>query len=359
MLEEREGELYQWFQSVIGIDNPHSDKQWIAWFQQLGYQFSQLTDKGNISLDGDVLTAIGNDRPELREITGAISRLRDYHKMKKTYFNSFIEFAHGDRIHTSINPMKAITARMSSERPNLQNIPARKHGKLVRDSFLPADGHDLIAVDFDQIEYRVLVCRAGEVQLINAINEGQDLHTYMTSVVYDKPPDQVQPGERRIMKNATFAFLYGAGDFKFSTMAGITMEQARTFRKHYASQFPAISQYAGDMAQMGRTQGWVRTPYLGRKQAINDPNKAYKLLNYVTQGEAGDVLKAKMVELSLTEAGQFVSLPIHDELLFESPKHLTEEVVGTIRSVMPEMKAFPVPLSVSATVINRWGDKYD
>ncbi len=161
------------------------------------------------------------------------------------------------------------------------------------------------------------------------------------------------------MKNATFAFLYGAGDEKFARMAEITIQDAKGFRHLYAQEFPAINTYARDMMRAAQSDGGATTPYLGRRQALKDRKRLYKLLNYVTQGEAGDVLKAKMVELSMTDVGPFMSLPIHDELLFETPQEFSQEAKQIILEVMPENNAFDVPLSVGADIVTRWGDKYE
>lgn len=351
--------LLDWFKSTIGISHP-TDATMIKWFQDQGHVFTVLTDKGNIALDGDVLKGIASSGVWYGEVASAIHRLRGLHKNRVVYFDAFLNFADSNgRIHTSINQMKAITARMSSERPNLQNIPARVDGKLVRDAFISPKGSKLIAADFDQIEYRIMVCRAGEQRLIEAINSGQDLHTYMTSVVYKKPYDAVEPGERAIMKNATFAFLYGAGDAKFAVMSGISIADATAFRRLYAAEFPAIDRYSQLVAQSANKDGGATTAYLGRRQALPSRDKLYKLLNYVTQGEAGDVLKVKMVELSNTDAGQFMRIPIHDEILSEVPDEDVEEVQRIIHEVMPENDAFDVPLSVGTDVVDRWGDKYD
>jgi DNA polymerase I-like protein with 3'-5' exonuclease and polymerase domains len=111
--------------------------------------------------------------------------------------------------------------------------------------------------------------------------------------------------------------------------------------------------------QSARTSGAARTTYLGRNQVVVGRDKLYKLLNYVTQGEAGDVLKRKMVELSMTDAGKHMLLPIHDEILFEMPSEDAEEIKRIIEETMPENEAFDVPLSVGADIIDRWGDKYD
>lgn len=358
-LGAQEDELYNWFRDELGIENPRSDNHLVTFFQTQGYEFTVLTDKGNIALDSDVLDHITITRMDLGPIAQAVVRLRDYRKMRVTYFDAFIDSADEfDRLHTSINPMGAITARMSSSRPNLQNIPARKHGKLVRDAFIPSDSNVIIAADFDQIEYRIMVDRAGEQQLIEAINRGDDLHTYMTSVVYKKPMEDVTPSERSVMKNATFAFLYGAGNAKFAVMAGISQVEAYAFRENYQKNFPAIAQYAESITSMGRAHGMITTGYLGRRQAVRDKSKAFKLLNYVTQGEAGDVLKKKMVELSMTEAGEYMILPIHDELLFDVPKDRADAVVEIIKEVMPEEHYYSVPLSVGVDVVDKWGDKY-
>ncbi len=359
-LKLKEDELFYWFRDELGVKNPRSDANLINWFQKQGYVFTQLTEKGNISLDADVLKEIAVNAPTLGAVADAVDRLRDFHKMRVTYFDSFLSFAdENDRIHTQINPMKAITARMSSERPNMQNIPARKHGKLVRNAFPAAHGHKLIAADFDQIEYRIMVARAGEQQLIDAINAGEDLHTYMASVVYNRSPVSITKAERTVMKNATFAFLYGAGDAKFAGMAEIPLADAKAFRDMYRQKFPAITQYAYQITTLGRSTGSARTGYLGRNQVVTDSNKAYKLLNYVTQGEAGDVLKQKMTELSMTDAGDFMCLPIHDEILFEVPEERVPEIKKIIEEVMPELDYFAVPLTAGADVVDRWGDKYE
>jgi len=358
-LDEQEDILRGFFATEMGIKNPHSDKQLVSWFQTYGYVFTEFTDKGNIKLDQMVLDQIPIERPELTEITKAITKVRNYHKFKSTYFNSFLDLMdEGHRLHTSINPMRAITGRMSASRPNLQNVPARQKGGMVRKAFVSSPGHKLIAADFDQIEYRIMVDRAGEQRLIDAIHAGQDLHTYMTSIVYDKPMEAVVRAERDIMKNATFAFLYGAGDAKFARMAGIQIDQAKAFREVYARQFPGINAYAIQVDRAGANGEEIETKYLGRRQAVRNRNDSYKLLNYVTQGEAGDVLKKKIVELSMTDIGHHMRLPIHDEILFEVPDEEVAHTLEVIQAVMPENTAFNVPLSVGADVISNWGEKY-
>lgn len=358
----QEEPLVHAIEQTTGVANVHSDAQMIRWFQSQGHIFLKLTEKDNIAFDSLVLDEIMETGNWYGEVAAQLKTVREVHKERVTYFDAFLSFAdeHG-RVHTQINPMEAITARMSSERPNLQNVPAREqsHGKRVRDAFLAQYGYDLISADFDQIEYRILVVRAGEQRLIDAINAGQDLHTYMTAVVYNKPYELVEPGERAIMKNATFAFLYGAGDEKFAIMADITIQEAKGFRQLYAQEFPAINAYARSMLRAAQQDGGATTPYLGRRQALRDRKKLYTLLNYVTQGEAADVLKHKMVELSMTDVGPYMALPIHDEILFETPQEFSEDAKQIILETMPENQAFDVPLSVGADIITRWGDKYE
>ena len=226
---------------------------------------------------------------------------------------------------------------------------------MVRKAFVASPGHKLITADFDQIEYRILASRAGEQGLIDAIRAGHDLHVYMTSIVYDKPMDQVRPSERAIMKNATFAFLYGAGDAKFARMAGIQIDQARAFREVYARQFPSINAYALRIDREGSSKAVIQTEYLGRPQTVRKRDDSYKLLNYVTQGEAGDVLKKSLVRLSQTDVGPHMRLPVHDEIILEVPSDEVDHALEVIQSVMPENDAFKVPLSVGAVSRQRLG----
>ena len=358
-LDAEEDVLRDFFSREMSVNNPHSDKQLINWFQNYGYVFTEFTDKGNVKLDQMVLDQIQVERPELKVVCKTITKVRNYRQFKTTYFGSFIDMKdETDRLHTSINPMAAVTGRMSASRPNLQNVPQRKQGGMVRRSFIASPGTKLISADFDQIEYRIMVSRAGEQRLIEAIHAGQDLHTYMTSIVYEKPMESVSPQEREIMKNATFAFLYGAGDAKFARMAGIQIDQAKTFREVYARRFPAINSYALRVDREGSNGSMIETQYLGRRQTVYKRKESYKLLNYVTQGEAGDVLKKKMVELSMTDIGHHMRLPIHDEILFEVPDDEVDHTLEVIKAVMPENDAFDVPLSVGTEVVSNWGEKY-
>ena len=361
-LEGKELQLTKWFRDELGVDNPFSDRQLIGMFEQHGYVFTEFTDKGNTRLDKVILNQIGIEKPNLQPLVNNVLEVRRSRKNRTTYFESFLELQTPDhRVHTHINSMGAKTGRMSSDTPNLQNIPARESGRFVRRAFLASEGHNLISADFDQIEYRIMVSRAGEKTLIDAINSGHDLHTFMTAVVYQKPIEQVTKSERSIMKNANFGFLYGAGDQKFAAMAGIGIDQARSFRDVYRNNFREIAKYLDDMDHIGRTSGGAFTEYLGRPQVLmyEDKSASYKLINYVTQGEAGDVLKKSLVRLSMTDAGQYFRLPIHDEIIFEVPKEETEHIVEVIKAVMPENDYYDVPLSVGVDVLeSNWGEKY-
>ena len=359
LLDIEEDKLYLFFQKDLGVSNPLSDRMLIKWFEGMGYEFTEFSDKGQTKLDKDVLKALIVDRPDLAEIAKAVMRLRTYHRNNTTYFKAFLELKdQNHRLHTSINPMEAVTGRMSSERPNLQNVPARVDGKQVRSSFIAMPGHKLISADFDQIEYRIMVSRANETRLIEAINQGYDLHTYMAAIAYRIRYEDVTYAQRSLMKNATFAFLYGAGDAKFAKMVGITIDEAKEFRALYEQEFPSIAMYSSQMDLVAHGGQPFHTEYLGRPQFVPSGEGTYKLLNYVTQGEAGDVLKKKMVDLSMSEVGEFMILPIHDEILFEVPEEIAENAVEIIKDVMPEMDRFQVPITVGADILDTWGDKY-
>lgn len=362
-LEGEELQWRQWFKDNVDVDNPFSDAQLIRMFETYGYVFTEETDKGRTRLDKLILAQIAVDRPNLAPLVEAVQKVRKCRKNRTTYFEAFLELQTPDhRVHTQINPMGAKTGRTSSERPNLQNVPSREQGAFVRRAFITPEGHKLISADFDQIEYRIMVSRAGEDRLIEAINAGHDLHTYMTAVVYQKPIESVTKKERSIMKNANFAFLYGAGNEKFARMAGIEIDEAKEFRNTYEVRFPAIARYGRELDHIGRTSGGTFTDYMGRPQVLmyEDKSASYKLINYVTQGEAGDVLKKSLVHLSMTEIGQYLRLPIHDEIIFEVPDQEVDQAVEIIKAVMPENDYYDVPLTVGVDVLDHdWGEKYD
>ncbi len=339
-------EMHGWLRASGAPANFSSDATMIKWFEAQGHVFTKRTSKGKTAFDAEVLTDMGHP------VATQLLRWRKAAKTK-TYFDSYEDFGHGDRIHTSIRAFGTKTGRMSAVRPNLQNIPSNRY---VRNAFIPSEGNKLVLADFDQIELRIMAHYANERGLIDAVLRGEDLHEYIGKMIYQK--DEISKAERDVTKGANFAKIYGAGVAKFADTAGIPFDQAGRFMKMYDAKFPGITRYMSELTNAVNRDGEVITPYLGRRQ-VAAKGSAYKVVNYFIQGTAADVLKKKIVELSMTDMSRFMLIPIHDEIAFDVPAEDAEEVALEIEKVLSETEAFSLPLSVGSDVVDRWGEKYD
>lgn len=342
-----------------GLENPGSTKQVADSFEAAGVHLTARTEKGAIQVDEKVLKHLvaetGND------LARRLLDLRVMMKHANTYFGNFLDYADSDGfLHSSINTLGARTGRMSISRPPLQGVPRTK---LARDAFVPRESGLLIAADYDQIELRIMADYAREPAMLEAIHNGIDLHTYMASLIYGVAVEDVTPEQRYVTKGSNFATIYGAGLAKFAEQAGIPLDQAASFRQMYGERFAGIARFIRTVQDIGaarfaRTgEGYITT--WGGRRSPASKEKLYTLVNYLIQGTAADVLKRRMVELDRAGLGEYMILPIHDELLFDVPETSVEEAVATIQEVMPENEAFSVPLSVGVDVLERWGDKYE
>lgn len=353
--------LREWF-----IGNPASDTQVIqALREHAGWVPIVFTEKGNISLEREVLQGIPHPIAEL------VVEWRTNDKLQQ-YVRQHLDLAGPDgMLHCSVNPLGARTGRMSASRPNLQNLP--RDDTRIRQGFVARPGYVIISADFDQIEGRLFAHYSGDERMLASIrygdqmtmagHAGYDLHSMAARMVFGIGPDAGVPKKLRSQaKTVQFGKIYGAGVSKFAASAGLSEEMARSVIDKYEAEFPETRKVGGFQGritqrlierekQMG--EAYVLTAY-GRKEPCW-PSAAYKGVNFLIQGTAADVIKAKMVALSKTWVGEHMLLPIHDELLFEVREEATYEAVRTIRQTMPEMERFAVPLTIDVEVSRRWG----
>lgn len=353
----------------FGIQNPNSDKQVISRLRQDGWKPVVFSDKGNPKLDNDVLSAIGHP------LTDLVLDVREYSKLRDTYCKNLIELSDANgRLHASINPLGARTGRMSVSRPSLQNLPAKD--ARIRDAFISEQGMSIITADYDQIEMRIFAHYAQSPTMLEAIrygdwmtsqgHEGYDMHSMNARMVYGIGVDTAVPAAlRKQVKGVGFAKVYGAGLETFSATAGLTLSEGRSIIEAYERAFPETRKEAFPQkiaATLWDRQRRLNDPYVltayGRKEPCF-PSDAFKAVNYLCQGTAADVLKAKLIDLSRTWLGDHMLLPIHDEILFEVPDDAVGDALATIHKVMPENNKFAVPISVGAEALKRWGDKKD
>jgi DNA polymerase I len=357
----------QWCQDVHGVQ-PGSNASVTDRLVALGVPMAKTTAGGNLSLDEEVLQEIIGgtledvDQTKLNEgqnLAYQVYARRKAEKIRGTYLDAFEGFIDsGNVVHPQINQLGARTGRMSMERPALQTLP---RGRVVRDCFIPRPDHVLFSADFDGIEMRLLAHFAQDPALIEAINSG-DIHTNTAQRVYGDPSITNKDPRRQIAKNVGFAKIYGAGPEKIAWTAGVSVDEAKAFLEQYDASFPGVRAFQTQVAEVAveRKQqygkAFVHTP-LGRME-VSKEDRDYALVNSLIQGTAADVFKEALVRLDEAGCGDFMLLPIHDEVIFDIPENDVDEVKDLIVRAMADDK-WSVPITVGVDgPMRRWGEKY-
>jgi DNA polymerase I len=274
-------------------------------------------------------------------------------------------------VHTSFAQCIASTGRLSSNDPNLQNIPIRtEEGSRIRRAFIAEPGHLLVSADYSQIELRLLAHIADIPVLRESFARGEDIHARTASEVFGVPMEGMDPMTRRRAKAINFGIIYGISGFGLARQLGITQGEARTYIDAYFTRYPGIRAYMERTKEEARINGYVSTPS-GRRcwvPGIADKNPARRgyaerqAINAPLQGGAADIIKLAMVRLpkALAEAGlrSRLLLQVHDELLFEAPEDEVPSLTALARRVMESATALSVPLVVETGAGRTWADAH-
>ena len=305
--------------------------------------------------------ALTHDLPRL------ILEWRALQKLKGTYIDALPELVNPEtgRVHTSFNQAVAATGRLSSSDPNVQNIPIRTEiGREIRRAFVADPGHKLISADYSQIELRVLAHLAGDETLIQAFQDGMDIHDQTALKVFGAD-SVLDPHElRRRAKIVNYALLYGKTAFTLAKDIGVTPQAAQEFINAYFAGFPRVRAYIDRTIEEGRATGVVRTMY-GRRRLMPDltsPNVQIRAaaeraaVNLPIQGTAADIMKKAMIDVHAALAGSSARmiLTVHDELLFEVPESSAEETADLVRDKMQGAASLKVPLTVDVGIGRNW-----
>jgi len=322
----------------------------------------------------------GTDAAVLEELAGSgqilparILDWRQLQKLKSTYADALVtEIDIADRrVHTSFSQAIAATGRLSSNDPNLQNIPIRtEEGARIRRAFIAAPGSLLISADYSQIELRLLAHVADIPALKKSFAEGEDIHTRTASEVFGVPMAQMDPMVRRRAKAINFGIIYGISAFGLARQLGIQNGEAKTYIDAYFARYPEIRRYMNETREFARNNGYVVTPF-GRRcfvPGIADRNPARRgyaerqAINAPLQGGAADIIKRAMVRLpaAIAKAGlnARLLLQVHDELLFEALETEAEQTAALAKSVMQNAAQLSVPLEVEAGIGRNWSDAH-
>jgi len=320
--------------------------------------------KTGYSTDARVLQAIRHEHPVIEKI----ERWRELTKLESTYLAALPAYADArDRIHTTFSQVVAATGRLSSNDPNLQNIPIRTPlGREIRACFVAEPGNALLSIDYSQVELRILAHIAGEEVLKEIFRRGEDVHTATASTILRTPPEQLDAGSRSKAKMVNYGIVYGLSAFGLSDRLGISREEAQEFIDRYLEGFPAVKAFIATTIEQATENGYVTT-LMGRRRQIPElraRNRQVRQLgerlavNTVIQGTAADVMKVAMVDTdaALRDAGlqTRLVLQIHDELLFEGPADELPRARDVVVPAMVGALELDPPLAVDAGIGPNW-----
>jgi DNA polymerase-1 len=319
------------------------------------------------STEADTLEAMVDAHPVIRPILDH----RELIKLKGTYLDALPPLVNPQtgRVHTTFNQVVAETGRLSSQDPNLQNIPIRSDvGRQIRRGFIAAPGHVLIAADYSQIELRILAHLSGDPLLGTAFRDHIDVHTQTAAEVFSVGRDEVTAEQRRIAKAVNYGLSYGQSDVGLARALDVTRTQAAEYSRRYFQRFPTIHKFMEDIVTLARAQGGART-LLGRWRPI--PNLMSKspqarhaaervAQNTPMQGAGADIIKLAMLATAARIARERwpvrMLLTVHDELVFEAPPTIAEEVGAALKLEMEGVYQLSVPLEVDIGIADNWAD---
>jgi len=320
--------------------------------------------KTGYSTDARVLQAIRHEHPVIPKI----ERWRELTKLAQTYLDALpLLIDSSGRIHTTFNQTAATTGRLSSNNPNLQNIPIRTPlGREIRACFVAEAGDLLVSADYSQVELRLLAHIAGEDALKEIFRKGEDVHTATACRVFGVTPEQIDPGMRSKSKMINYGIVYGLSAWGMADRLDIPQEEAEEFIQRYMSGFPAVARWIEETIEQGTEHGYVSTLFGRRRQVPELRARRWELrkqgerfaVNMVIQGTAADIIKVAMVrcEQALEREGlkSRMILQIHDELLFEGPADEAEQVKQIAIEQMSGAFEMDPPLAVDAGIGTDW-----
>lgn len=338
-------------------------------FNGLGLPAPRKTKGGQASTSQQTLEKLAGQHP----VVDSILQYRKLEKMRSTYLDPLPRLVDPQgRIHTTFNQKATATGRLSASNPNLQNIPVRGPlGKRMRSCFIAGPGRLLVSADYSQVELRVLAHVSQDPALLEAFRNGEDIHARTAALVYDLPPNQVSPDQRRNAKTINFGLIYGMGAQKLAQELKISTAQAKDFIARYFERLQGLKEFYEGVEASARKHGFVTT-LGGRRRLLPDINSASgqaaalarrQAINTVIQGSAADIIKLAMLAVArderLRELDARLLLQVHDELLLEVPADAAEEagalVARLMQDVCPAGKELSVPLLVDWGTGHDWG----
>lgn len=364
---ELQSQAHQEAGGVFNVDSPKQLQEIL--FGKLGIPVMRKTPTGQPSTAEDVLEELA----ETYRLPKLILEYRGMAKLKSTYTDNLpLQInPHTGRIHTSYHQAVAATGRLSSQDPNLQNIPIRTHeGRRIRQAFIAPPGHSLVAADYSQIELRIMAHLSGDATLLRAFAEDRDVHQATAAEVFSTPLEQVSADQRRSAKVINFGLMYGMSAFGLARQLGIGRGDAQKYMDLYFERYPGVRRYMQETRRQARETGYVETVfgrrlYLPEIQSRNAALRQYaerSAINAPMQGTAADIIKRAMIEvdawLQSSRIPARLIMQVHDELVLEVADEAIETLVGQTRTHMIRAANLSIPLKVDVGVGRNWDEAH-
>ena len=334
-------------------------------FEKLNYRIIKKTPGGQPSTDEKVLVELAEEY----ELPGVLLEHRTLSKLKSTYTDKLpgqISETTG-KVHTSFHQAVTTTGRLSSSDPNLQNIPIRtEDGRRIRQAFEPSKGHRFISADYSQIELRIMAHISKDIGLLQAFQEGEDVHSKTASEVFDVAIEEVTEDLRRNAKAINFGLIYGISAFGLGKQLGISRNLAAEYMAMYFEKYPGVKKYMESTKDFASQNGYVETLF-GRRLYLRDINASNAIrrqaseraaINAPVQGTAADIMKIAMIKTHQAIKAENVKakliLQVHDELILDTPKKEIDSVINLLTDSMMGAASLDVPLEIDVGVGDNW-----
>jgi DNA polymerase-1 len=338
-------------------------------FERLGLKSIKKTPSGAPSVDEEVLEKLAEDHPICRVLLDH----RSLSKLKGTYTDKLPKMVNPKtgRVHTTYSQSTAVTGRLASLDPNLQNIPVRTaEGRRIREAFIAPAGSKILSADYSQIELRIMAHLSGDRSLLEAFSRGEDVHRHTASEVFDAAPDQVTSEQRRYAKVINFGLIYGMSAFGLSQNLGIERSAAQAYMAKYFQRYPGVAAYMERTRNEAKERGYVETVF-GRRLWLPDIGSANQArragaerqaINAPMQGTAADFVKLAMIAVQAWLEKEMLAtklvMQVHDELVLEVPSNELARVKPEVERLMMGVATLDVPLVVEAGVGDNWDEAH-
>lgn len=362
-IKEKERIIFSLAGEEFNVNSPKKLSEIL--FDKLGIKPIKKTKTG-YSTDAEVLEKLSNKHP----IADQIVEYRTYQKLKSTYIDGLKDLIdETGRIHSYFNQTNTATGRISSQDPNLQNIPIRTEaGRKIRKAFVSEDGYTLLDSDYSQIELRILAYIANDEKMLHAFEEGLDIHRKTASEVFGIPFDEVDSEHRSRAKTVNFGIVYGISDYSLSQDLGISRKEAKEYIDNYFEKFSGVHKYMNDVVEKAKEDGYVKTLFNRRRNIPELQNSNYNIrafgervaLNMPIQGTSADIIKIAIVKIfnkfREEDIAAHIIVTVHDEIVVEVKKEEADRVKDIIKYLMENIDGLDMDLKVDINQADNWYD---